>query len=126
MGCVSPCRANPTCCPGTLRLPYPGKLTIIRGRSEDEVQALCPRSFGNIGKLGCLQNQDRDSCTLVIASDEVIKSWGFPLELVLRHETAHCNGWGQNHWFARPWQAPTAEKPVPGPTFPIQTSGKRR
>jgi hypothetical protein len=97
--------------------PYPGALTIIRASSEQEVRDLCPTAkFGSIGALACRKGWDNYSCTLVIATDDVIESWGFPPELVLRHELAHCNGWGQNHWGVRAWQkgdAPTRGDELP-------------
>jgi hypothetical protein len=73
--------------------------------------AVCPKtSFPTT--LGCAIHDTRrapdDSvampateCLVVIATDEILKLYGFTYEIVRRHELGHCNGWPGSHVGAR-------------------------
>jgi hypothetical protein len=40
-------------------------------------------------------------CVMILGSDEIIKAGGLSVEVVKRHERAHCNGWPKDHPGAR-------------------------
>jgi hypothetical protein len=48
-----------------------------------------------------------------MASDEVIEAAGYTSEVVLRHETGHCNGWPKDHAGSRMWVRANAKKAAP-------------
>jgi len=74
--------------------PYEGRLTVTRG-DKALMGQLCPKTA-----LGCARRYS-DSCSIVIATDEIIKAVGWTTEIVLRHEIGHCNGWPPSHVDAR-------------------------
>jgi hypothetical protein len=73
---------------------YKGELTIRRG-TQDDLRAACPNTFkpGNYA-IGCTYRQlGGASCLIYIVNDNVLQSINWDIEIVLRHERAHCNGW---------------------------------
>jgi hypothetical protein len=90
--------------------PFPGKYNEVRvGASL--MQALCPKTTFPV-TLGCAIHNTRRApdesvvmpateCVVVIASDEVLKLYGWSVEIVRRHENGHCNGWPGSHVGAR-------------------------
>ena len=97
--------------------PYTGqKLDMVEARDQDHVRQLCPRAvFGiTIGALACSMRHSADNCTIIM-SPAAIKAAGVPMDVVFRHEVAHCNGWSADHkgaLFYDEW----AE--APGPKLP--------
>ena len=109
-----PLRLNP---PKQYDRPYTGVLVVLRADSQQRVRELCPGTvFGWIGALACA-DVFGGWCRVVLAQDEVITKAGFPPEILLRHEIAHCNGWPADHkgaqvfedWASTP---PTTTDPV--------------
>jgi hypothetical protein len=73
--------------------PYTGKLTIERVTIE---QLLARCTNANVRSLGCAFRSAAD-CLILLVDDASIKAAGWTYELMLRHETAHCNGWPASH-----------------------------
>jgi hypothetical protein len=73
---------------------YKGELKIVRG-TEQDLRKACPNTFkpGNHA-IGCTYRfLGGASCTIYIVNDNVLQSINWDIEIVLRHERAHCNGW---------------------------------
>ena len=87
--------------------PYEGRLTVTGG-DKDLMGQLCPKTAFPV-TLGCARRYN-DSCSIVIATDEIIKAVGWTTEIVLRDEIGHCNGWPPSHVDAR---IVDPEKPPP-------------
>jgi hypothetical protein len=85
---------------------YKGHLIISRIDNTTEVGRLCGQPNPMVS---CSQRRDNE-CEIIMATDDVIRVWGYPVDIVLRHEIAHCNGWPQDHPGALPYspQAPSA------------------
>jgi hypothetical protein len=84
--------------------PYtgPGKLTVIHAASQDEVRQKCPGTlFPKAGAYGCAISH-QGGCTVVTASVADMKAVGLTMDITMRHETAHCNGWPGDHRGALP------------------------
>ena len=79
--------------------PYSGRLVKFRKNSVEDVRTTCktPLAMG----LGCAWLPSEGVCIIIMANDEVIAGAGHDPEVVLRHETAHCNGWPKDHLGAR-------------------------
>ena len=76
--------------------PYKGKLTVERSTSQVEIRLNCPYSpFRYL--LGCAKSPAEGECYILMWDDESLKKLRMPPEVVLRHETAHCNGWPADH-----------------------------
>jgi hypothetical protein len=89
--------------PAEFDRPYTKTLTIIDAKDADEVK----KARGNVpATMGCsLRWADR--CTIVLAPESIMKSYGWTEEHVLRHGIAHCNGWHGDHrgWsLTDPWK----------------------
>jgi hypothetical protein len=81
--------------------PYRGELTIVDALDQEQVRAKCPGAKFTIGvALACAIRWPL-SCTIVLAPEADLKAAGLPLDLVMRHELAHCNGWPSDHRGAR-------------------------
>jgi hypothetical protein len=72
--------------------PYPGKLTIYRVKTQDEVRFFC-MPFRSGPAYACNLRWEDIACTIYIAADEVLAEVGLTYEITLRHEIGHCNGW---------------------------------
>lgn len=73
--------------------PYKGELTIVTAQSAEELQKACR----NVpAALGCSERWPT-KCLITLAPDSIIKAHGWTMEAVIRHETAHCNGWHVDH-----------------------------
>jgi hypothetical protein len=103
--------------------PYkgPGELQIVEVKSQDSVHGWCPTTvFPKAGAFACAIVKPW-GCQVVIAPEADLKAVGLWKALVVRHETAHCNGWPGDHRGALPvedWApadnayTPTAPPPV--------------
>lgn len=98
--------------------PYLGKLTITRLATEKEISAVCPKTKYPY-KLGCAQHSGPKPdgsytvCRIIIVFDSVIAKANLSFNDVFRHELAHCNGWGGDHWGARMAPEPVAAQRAP-------------
>jgi hypothetical protein len=94
--------------------PHKGWLTIERISSQTELRGKCPYSpFPYL--LGCARHA-MDVCYIFMADDEFLKKLKWPYEIVLRHETGHCNGWPSHHPGGRSVTEASAPKsPAPSP-----------
>lgn len=81
--------------------PYPGKLTI---EEVTLAQLLATCSTAYASSLGCAF-PGKDRCHIKLLSEASIQAAGWTVELMLRHERAHCNGWPGDHPGKRPYQS---------------------
>jgi hypothetical protein len=79
--------------------PYKGKLTTETVTLE-QLRSRCWNAIQT--SLGCAY-QSANSCHILLVDEEKIKAAGWTVELMLRHERAHCNGWPQAHPGKRPY-----------------------
>jgi hypothetical protein len=93
--------------PDEYDVPYNGRLTVTLVNTERGVAEQCPKTWFP-AKLGCAYmlrettaGGPYEECRLILASEEIIESWGFTLASIYRHEIAHCNGWPNDHKGAR-------------------------
>ena len=85
--------------------PYngPGQLYITYAESQDEVRRLCPNApFPKAGAYGCSMTSPTKGCWVILAPEEDMKKVGVWMDLIRRHEIAHCNGWPGDHRGALP------------------------
>src|SRR5262249_23480455 len=86
-------RANDYLPPGEFDHEYKGELKIVRG-TQQELHAACPNSFlpGN-NALGCAKQALPGVCVIYMLNDAGLQALNWDVEIVFRHERAHCNGW---------------------------------
>ena len=92
--------------------PYKGQVMKLRKSTIEDVRTSCklPLTMG----LGCAWLLTGSTCIIIKATDEVIEAAGYDPEVVLRHETAHCNGWPKDHAGSRMWVRQTPKRaPTP-------------
>ena len=100
--------------------PYKGELFEWTVKDQAELRAMCPNTKFNLGfALACTMPQG-GRCWMFLVPDDEIKKF-FPLDLVKRHEIAHCNGWPGDHRGARAWQDWAAPAAEPAKTEPMAT-----
>jgi hypothetical protein len=80
--------------------PYPSKITV-ETVTNAQLRAQCANATQS--SLGCAF-PGPDRCRILLVDEASIKAVGWTLELILRHERAHCNGWPQSHVGKRPYQ----------------------
>jgi hypothetical protein len=80
--------------------PFEGRLVIERSASQAEIKARCAPSVFPL-HLGCARRTAEGGCFILMADDETIAKLGYTVEIVLRHEEAHCRGWPAHHPGAR-------------------------
>jgi hypothetical protein len=85
--------------------PYAGNLAIWPVKTQQQVRDACPNAKFNLGHaLACTWRfPGGETCRIVMVPDDQIKAAGLPVELVKRHEIAHCNGWPADHDGALPY-----------------------
>jgi hypothetical protein len=80
----------------------PGALVVTRAASQDEVREKCVGAvWPRAGAFGCAHTK-LWGCWIVVAPEADMKVVGLTMEITLRHETAHCNGWPNDHRGALP------------------------
>jgi hypothetical protein len=81
--------------------PYSGRLTILDGGDQEQMRSQC-RILKSAGIItGCMSYRDAESCTILHAREQDIVKAAWTLNIVIRHEIAHCNGWPPGHPNAR-------------------------
>jgi hypothetical protein len=99
-----------------------GTMTIIKAASQDEVRERCAGAvFPRVGAFGCSQTLSW-GCRIVVAPEADMKVVGLTMEITLRHEIAHCNGWPSNHRDALPvedWAVEAMDTPTEPPPVAI-------
>jgi hypothetical protein len=91
--------------------PFDGYLHIVRPQTDQEMIDKCNGAkFGvTLGPMACsmkLINRNDPSlkgCRILINTDEYLKRYGVPYDVVLRQELGHCNGWPSDHSGALPY-----------------------
>jgi hypothetical protein len=85
--------------PPEFDVPYTGKLTIWRVRSEKEMLEIFVGRESNwlpiaraVGINRKAPGQPAPKCQIYVIADDALKARGVSLNFVLRHELAHCNG----------------------------------
>ena len=73
--------------------PYAGTLIITPAVNIEEVHRYC---LPTPAALGCARI-GRDTCEVIVAPEIQLKAFGWTTADVIRHETAHCNGWPGDH-----------------------------
>jgi hypothetical protein len=89
--------------------PYEGRLRIIEVRSMETVSYLCKRAVRHLayvfipkGAIGCAIPSDlvkldpNADCVIFHAPESQLQRLGGTLNVLMRHELGHCNGW-KNH-----------------------------
>ena len=100
--------------------PYKGDLTVMVVGDQASVRRMCyDVTFEpEVGAVACSRFNDSYTwCDIFIADGATLKQTGWPRSLIMRHEIAHCNGWGADHEGALPWQEWAEMSPAmkPGP-----------
>ena len=107
--------------PAEFDIPYTGKLTIWRTKSEQALRAiLTPDQATWSGLAAAAHNRKAPGtpatvCDIYVVEDAVLKARGHSLAFLLRHELGHCNGWaghdgGKKIWVAAPMKMPQLPK----------------
>jgi hypothetical protein len=78
-----------------------GTLVTTKVRDQDEVRRLCPGAQFTMGVALACSYPIVGGCMVVVAPEADIKAFSMELNLVMRHEVAHCNGWPADHRDAR-------------------------
>lgn len=78
--------------------PYKGRLTteIV---TPEQLRTRCYNA--TLRSLGCAF-PGSNNCHIIMLDEARINAAGWTVELMLRHERAHCNGWTQDHPGKRP------------------------
>jgi hypothetical protein len=94
--------------------PYKGTLTWQMAHDQQQVRDACPKVAFKLGvALACsLRWEKENACLIVLAPEEDMKKAGLPLEMIKRHEIAHCNGWPADHKGALPFEDWAVPPPV--------------
>jgi hypothetical protein len=92
--------------------PYKGKLTIEEV-TQEQLVAQCMAA--NMFSLGCAFPRG-DNCRIILRDEKTIEAGGWTKELLIRHETAHCNGWPGDHPGKRMYPMPLDRMIETGPT----------
>jgi hypothetical protein len=77
--------------------PYEGNLSEMRVDRE-WLDKLCPAPQ----PLACAIRTST-GCQIIIGDDDILQAAGLTLDIVRRHERAHCAGWPGDHPGARVW-----------------------
>jgi hypothetical protein len=105
---VTPCLAQQLHLPPVeYDRPYNGKITI-ETVTNAQLRAQCANA--NMSSLGCAF-PGLNSCRILLVDEASIRAVGWTVELMLRHERAHCNGWPQSHAGKRPYRATDRDLP---------------
>ena len=90
---------------------------------ERDMLVNCPNTpaFG-YPRLGC-NYRFPSQCVIFLADDKIIRAAGHDPDIVLRHETGHCNGWPANHEGGRSEEE--ANEPVRS-VLPVASRSVRR
>src|SRR5262245_25778486 len=74
--------------------PYKGKLDVIVVETAKEVRDACylVKWTPEFPAIAC-SIVNSDHCTIIRRAEDYIKSRGYTLDTVMRHEIGHCNGW---------------------------------
>jgi hypothetical protein len=90
--------------------PFDGEIIIVRTEAE-YTPGFWKCRMSHPTPVGCARVGGRNGkCVMYIADDATLQRYGEEYDLVLRHETGHCNGWA-NHEGARPVGSPPGSPP---------------
>jgi hypothetical protein len=110
--------------PSEFDVPYTGKLTIWRVRSEQEMRTIFEGREPNwlpiaraVGINRKAPGQPAPECEIYVVADDALKARGLSLSFVLRHELAHCNGDLSHVGWKKVW----ADIPITMPQLPEST-----
>ena len=99
-----------------------GKLEIVYARAKTKCVGCAPAARSpRAGAFGCAHSEYtgyRGGCRIIVAPEADMKAVGLWTELVIRHETAHCNGWPGDHRGALPIEDWAPEDNAYTPTAP--------
>ena len=70
--------------------------TLMMTIAKDAADLLTACGEDSKAALGCSMRFPK-WCLIILAPDDVIKSYGWTSQAVIRHEMAHCNGWPADH-----------------------------
>jgi len=96
---ITPCLAQQHLPPAEYDRPYTGKLTV---EVVTLAQLLATCSTALASSLGCAF-PGPNRCRIILLDEAHIQAVGWTVELMLRHERAHCNGWPGDHPGKRPY-----------------------
>jgi hypothetical protein len=81
--------------PGRYDHPFNGKLLLQHADDLAQLRGVCNN---DTHALGCaFPRPEERSCWILLAPKDDIAKAQFPLEQLIRHEIAHCNGWPVDH-----------------------------
>jgi hypothetical protein len=85
--------------PAAFDIPYPGELRIWLVQSKKDMRGFCPWAAANqdnwSGTACTHVSRDQKYCDIYLLKND--KDSPVKRSIELRHELAHCNGWGTNH-----------------------------
>jgi hypothetical protein len=61
------------------------------------VRDICPNVHFDLGVALACALVEPDRCRVILAPEADVKAFGLPIDLIMRHEIAHCNGWPGDH-----------------------------
>jgi len=73
--------------------PFNGEVIII----DTNDPAPCRNGDPTVGACTTPVESTGGKCVIRLAKRRVIEAWGVKVEDLIRHETAHCNGWPGSH-----------------------------
>jgi len=81
--------------PETYDRPYKGNISVSIANSVEELQKRCDLTTPKM--IACAWVDFKGTCTIVRRDDQHLAAMAMPIAWVLKHEMAHCNGWGKDH-----------------------------
>jgi hypothetical protein len=82
--------------------PYLGRLLVIVGGNQIETGFAC-HQVRMPPILACTLPKYPGACLIIHALEDSIIETGTTLNIVLRHEIGHCNGWPEDHGYSEPF-----------------------
>lgn len=83
--------------------PYPAHLLTVIEVEYGQARAYCRKFYNpqSMAKYGCATLYEDGTCEIVVSKPNRAKNPGYRKSDVMRHEQAHCHGWGADHPGAR-------------------------
>lgn len=75
--------------------PYKGKISISVIDSKEGLETRCKLTTPKL--IACAWTDSTGTCNILRRDDKYLESIAMPIAWVIKHETAHCNGWDKQH-----------------------------
>jgi hypothetical protein len=79
--------------PAEFDKPFVGQLEEFIINDLEELTNFCEGLLGCAKRLQTVSGGPALFCSIYLPADELIRRYGLTIEIVRRHEIAHCNGW---------------------------------